>query len=456
MLRRGAVAVIAMLWAPSATGQTEIGGLPRLAFLGTLVAPAADGRPMVRSVVPGSTAASVRVAQGDVVVAINGKSTSDVPALLAIAGGIRAGAPMTFQVSRGSKLLTLTGVAKGRELERYPGAKVTYGSFAFQGGRIRDILAMPSSAANAPVVFLLSGFTCLSIEPPSPTAAYRVLAARLTAAGIGFYRAEKPGLGDSLGGPQCADITFETELDAYRTAYRHLTDDLHIPRERIVLLGHSLGALEAPLLADERAPLGVAVYGVVLRNWGDYHQQLGSFQKYLIDGSDPGKTFAEGEQARPILEAFYFQKKSPDEIARDHPERAQTVKEVLDWDGKDRTIGRNWRFLQGLAALNLPAAWRDAKTNVLSFYGGADLVAMFDTDQKMIADIANFSRPGSGTYVEVPSADHGMLNVGSRDHAREDLIAQRRTTPVFDEGVATTLIGWVQSIVAKLPVGRPA
>ena len=104
-------------------------------------------------------------------------------------------------------------------------------------------------------------------------------------------------MGDSAGGPQCADITFQTELDSFRAAYRHLTDDLHVPADRIVMLGHSLGALEAPLLADERAPRGIAVYGAVLRNWADYHQQLASVQRFLIDGTDPGKNYAEGEQA---------------------------------------------------------------------------------------------------------------------------------------------------------------
>jgi alpha-beta hydrolase superfamily lysophospholipase len=394
----------------------------------------------------------LHVVEGDVIAAINVSATANVAEAVAAAGKLRAGSAVTIEVSRNSKTLRLAGRTVGRPLEQYPNATVTYGSFSFKGGKIRDILAMPVSSPQAPVVFLLPGFSCVSIEPAAPTAAYRVLAARLTAAGMGYYRAEKPGLGDSIGGPQCADITFDTELDAFRTAYRHLTDDLHIPRERIIMLGHSLGALEAPLLADERAPRGVIVYGAVLRNWGDYHQQVASFQKYLIGGSDPGEIYTEGEHSRPIFQAFYFGKKSPGEIAQENPQLATSVTEVLDWDGHDRVLGRNWRFLQALAQLNLPAAWRDANTNVLSLYGGADIVALFDTDQKMIADIAEYARPGSGTFIEVPSADHGMMNVGSRQQARGDTAARRQRSPSFDEGVATAVVGWISSIMSKPPV----
>jgi len=440
------------LIAPTSAPAAVVGGLPRAGFLGTQLAPATDGRPSVRAVVPGSTAAALHVVEGDVIVAINGRPMANVPEVVAAASNLKAGSPLTIEMRRASKTVHLSGRTIGRPLEQYPNATITYGSFPFRGGKIRDILAMPKSSPEAPVVFLLPGFSCISIEPPAPTAAYRVLGARLTAAGIGYYRAEKPGLGDSIGGPQCADITFDTELDAFRTAYRHLTDDLRIPPERIIMLGHSLGALEAPLLADEKAPRGIIVYGAVLRNWGDYHQQVGSFHRYLIDGSDPGKIYADGEHSRPIFQAYYFDKKSPGEIAREHPELAASVKEVLGWDGKDRAVDRNWRFMQALAGLNLPAAWRDARTNVLSLYGGADIVALFDTDQKMIADIAEHSRARSGTYVEIPSADHGMMNVGSRELARDAAAAGRQGSPVFDEGVANAVIGWIRSIMAKPPV----
>lgn len=438
----------------TAANCADLGGLPRSAFLGTQLASAGSGspEPTVRGVIPNSTAAALKVQPGDVILRINGSPTSDVSSAVAAAGRLKAGQPTTMEVRRGPQTVVLRGRALGRPLESYPGANMTYGSFDFQGGKIRDILAMPAGAPNAPVVFLLSGFSCVSIEPTAPGHAYRALAARLTAAKIGFYRAEKPGMGDSLGGPQCADVTFETELDAYRTAYRHLTNDLHIPADRIIMLGHSLGALYAPLLSDERAPRGVAVYGAVLRNWADYHQQLASVQRFLIDGSDPGVVYADGEKARPLFEAYYFDHKSPEQIAREHPNQVPTLRDVLGWDGGQRVIERNWRFMQAFAGLNLPAAWRDAKTNVLSLYGGADIVALFDTDQKMIADIANVTRPGTGTYIEIPDADHGMTRSGTRDQVRASMRARPQGPAPFNEDVAVALIGWVEKIMAKPPV----
>ena len=144
------------------------------------------------------------------------------------------------------------------------------------------------------MVYLIQGFTCTTIDITNPTHPYPQLIQALVDAKIAVYRVEKPGLGDSVGGLDCTKIDYATELDGFRAAYNHLTADLKISPDRLFMLGHSLGGLEAPMLAAERAPRGVAVYGTVLRSWADYYHDIDVFQSYL---SGNGVDLVAAEQA---------------------------------------------------------------------------------------------------------------------------------------------------------------
>jgi hypothetical protein len=178
--------------------------------------------------------------------------------------------------------------------------------------------------------------------------------------------------------------------------------------------------MEAPLLAAENAPRGVAVFGTVLRNWADYHRDVGSFQRFLFNGADPALLATRSERNRELFRRFYFGREAPAAMAAEGPETAQILREAFSWDGRDRTIGgRSYKFNQDLAYLPLMAAWRDAKTNVLALYGESDIVAINDEDHRLIADIAEFYRPGTGRFVEVAGTDHGMELVGNRAEVRE-------------------------------------
>jgi hypothetical protein len=116
-------------------------------------------------------------------------------------------------------------------------------------------------------------------------------------------------------------------------------------------------------------------------------------------------------------------------------------------------MGRHYKFMQGLAKQPLYAAWRDSRTNVLSLYGEADLVALFDEDHRMIAEIANYYRPGSGRYVEIARTDHGMTLVGTRDEFRRKT-AETGTPPSgeFNPHVGSILAQWIRESMARPPV----
>lgn len=360
---------------------------------------------------------------------------------------------MVFELTRGGQSLKLAGKAKPRPLEQYAGATVDYGAVAFRDGQLRDVLVMPQGAPEAPVVYFIQGYSCGSIEGGPRDDLYYQLGEELIKRGIGYYRVEKVGQGDSNVSLRCQDIDFLTELDGFRAAYRHLVDQRKVAPDRIFMFGHSLGGLTAPLLAAETAPRGIAVYGTVVRNWADYHLDLDATQPFLISGENPADTAAVADRRRDLIRMFYVEKMDPAAIARARPDFADGLRNAFNWDGDKGIFGRNYVFAQQLAALPLMDAWKKSKTNVLSIYGGSDMVALTDVDHRYLADIANYWRPGSGKYVEIADTNHGMELVGSREAIRN---ANRASSPPpegpFNVRVAEELASWIKASMAKPPL----
>lgn len=422
--------------------------LPRRALLGiTMPAESQRGEgAVVGDVAPGGTADGLGVQSGDAILRINDRPVTRPNEAGTVIATLLGGAPVALTVRRGTEELTLRGTAVGRALESYENARTDYGAVPFRGGQLRDILVVPDGVAEPPIVFLLQGFSCATIETPL----YARLIEALLRDGIGFYRVEKAGVGDSDGGVRCAEIDFATELDGFRAAYRQLIEQRGIDPDRIFMLGHSLGGIQAPFLAAELAPRGVAVYGAGLRNWADYNLDVVRFQPFLIFGEDPATAAENAERYRETLNRFYFGREAPTAIADGDEASAQALRGSVAWDGGVNTFGRHYSFTQDLAHLQLIRAWRDSQTNVLAIYGEADLIALFPEDHRVIADIADHLRPGSGRYAEIAQTGHGMDVVGDRlEFRRRTMEAGTIPTGELNPEIAQLLSTWIRESLAR-------
>jgi hypothetical protein len=78
---------------------------------------------------------------------------------------------------------------------------------------------------------------------------------------------------------------------------------------------------------------------------------------------------------------------------------------------------------------------------------------LFDEDHRLIADVVNHYRPGTGRYVEVAGTDHGMELVGSRDEVRRHGAAGGPPAPAaFNPEVGRIVAQWIHDSMAKPPV----
>ena len=431
--------------------------LPRRTTLGIVGVPpsaeAAKGKAgvLIDRVTPGLTGEKIGLRSGDLLVAINGTPVATPPELTAAAAKLMAGDQLRMSVVRGGKKVELKTRALPRPYESYIGASTKYGAVPFDGGLLRDILVTPDKPApGKPILFIIQGFTCASIDYLDINDTHRQLTQRLVAEGIGVYRVEKAGVGDSQSPKHCKDMDFDEELAGFKAAYRNLSTAYGIEPDQTFMLGHSLGGLEAPLMAAETPPRGVSVYGTVLRNWMDYYLDVIRFQATELGRGDPVMAVQLAEELRPMLTKLFVDRRSFGQLAQEKPEYASAMRDVLGWQGGDALLGRNSAFWQDLSAAPLAAGWRDTKSRVLSLYGESDLVALNDEDHKLIALIVNRYRPGTAKYVEIAGAEHDMTQVGNPDAVRRAVAATGAIPPTqFEPKVAEVIIGWIKDSMAQ-------
>jgi pimeloyl-ACP methyl ester carboxylesterase len=431
--------------------------LPRLAPLNAVykAPPAGSEGVAIAKVNAGGTAAALGMREEDVVNAIDGRPIRSPKELQAATARKRAGDPLQAAVLRGGKAVNLRGKAVGLARETFDGTTVEYRAVPFRGGKLSSIFVQPAGRPNAPILYFIQGYTCGTIDSPGPNDYHRKIVGALLARGIAVYRIEKTGVGDSVDTPDCATSDFQTELDGFAAGYQDVLRRAGGDAGRIFILGHSMGGLEAPLIAAkaDKPPRGVAVYGTVLKPWADWAIGAAAFQPFDYTGADPGVGEAEAVRLRPLIHEFYHGPRSPTQIAADGPEQEKALRE-MGWQGGDVFLARSMSFWRQVATLPLAAAWRDTRSRVLSLFGESDAVTMSADDHIRIAAIANWYRPGSATFITIPETDHLMLKVGTPDEFRRRNQAKpgANSPAPFNLAVSNAVADWIERSMTLPPV----
>lgn len=415
--------------------------LTRSVSLGVEIRPTPPGQ------APGVLVTGLRSDRGvplrvnDVIVSVNNVPVRDVPTLQARLRTLRVGTRFEIGVMRSGARTRLRGVATGRPHEVFAGGETRLGEVSFGGGALRDFMVTQRGGPIGPVVFLLQGYTCASVETASADASHYQLIQGLLARGISTYRIEKPATGDSRGGTPCSDIDFATELAAFRAGYAALIEKYGIPPNRIYLFGHSLGGIIAPLLAAEARPRGVAVYGTVFENWQDYMFQVVRVQDFLARNADPAAGEAAAESIRALHHQIFVERLTPTQIVERDPGAGALLRTFLKWDGGVHYYGRHYAYWQGLARQRMTAAWRDVHAPVLAIYGESDVEALDARGHRAIVDVVNHYRPATARFVSVPRTGHGMRIDGAVTEIRRN--PARAATAPFNPSLVDVVADWI-------------
>lgn len=394
--------------------------------------------------VPGQTADGLGVMTGDVLLRFNGQPVAGAT----IGAAVRAtpsGSPITLEVLRGGKPMKLSGNMVERP--RDPGNRnytVEYSHVVSHGKRMRTIITRPKEDGQHPAFFFIQGFSPVSYDftlAGSDGSVQQLdgpLLFQFADNGFVTMRVEKPGVGDSEGGP-FADMDFTTELDIYRQALAQLKAQAATDAQNVFVFGHSMGGAFGPMIASESPVKGIAVYGTAARTWHEYILDTVRYQG-LLAGSGFEDTDEEVRLSSRVLALAFHEGMSAEAIKKSHPELSATTDGLFPGGMFN---GKSLEFWRQLGQTNFPRYWAKAKTNVLSVRGGSDFVT-YDSDHKLIADVANKAMPGSGRFVRLPDSDH-LFHDWETEKASQQNFGKGKFTLAFSR----LMMDWIRGVIAK-------
>lgn len=381
---------------------------------------------------------------GDVIVSIN-----DRPAKAQGLGewvrGLPTGKDVTFNVIRDGKAMKLTTPLQERP--RDPGNEnytVSYKWITSHGARMRTIITTPKKPGKYPALMFIQGFSPVSYDFTLATSTGDVttidgpILFEMANSGYVTMRVEKPGVGDSEGGP-FATMDYNTEIDIYRQAIKQLLESPSADTGNLFIFGHSMGGSFGPMVACEFPVKGIAVYGTAGRTWFEYLMDTIRYQG-LVGGQSFEAADDDARQGAQIMALAMIEKKSPAEIKTLHPELATVVDSYFP---SGLFNGKTLDFWRQLNDTNFAKYWAKCNAHVLAVRGESDFVT-YDADHKLIADIINRANPGRGKFMLLPKSDHLFHN-----YATEQESMRGWQKGKFNNDFAKVMKDWIAGVMAS-------
>lgn len=360
---------------------------------------------MVVSVDAGGTAAALKLSKNDVIVEVNNVPIRSRAELRAAFKTIRSGDPIQVSFYRKTKLKKSEAIAKEAVREQFASYETIYDACSFGDGSIRMIINKPKGTGPFPTIFFIPGYSCYSLDNIGQHP-YGLIAQLLAEAGFVVIRTEKLGEGDNFNTPDCRAVGFYTEVDGFEAGLIKTKTLAYVDQANLYIFGHSLGAMQAPLLASRQSVKGVIVEGTSGDSWFEYILAMFRFQNPIT-----GMDYAENEDliqtATPLLYEYLVLKKTPAELAKNEAYKDILVN-LMQYDGGDLIWDRHYSYWQELQDFNQPEAWKKADTYALILRGSGDFEAFSTEQHQAIANLINFYHPGKADFLLLPNTDHAF------------------------------------------------
>lgn len=403
--------------------------LPRHALLGAAMEDGPTG-PAIGRLLPGSAAERGGLLAGDVILSIGGNPTAQSADVVDTIRHEPSGSPVSLGILRGGVRRTIAITLDRAPDEQDPTVTTEYGAISFDGSLRRTLVTFPRGTKDKrPAVLILGGIGCFSVDVARDTQdSYLRIAHDLGRRGIVVMRLEKSGVGDSQG-PPCLSVDFLTEERSYVAALAAFERSPHVARRHIYLLGHSIGTVMAPRIAEHEPVAGIIVAEGVARNWIEY--ELANLRRQLeLDGEAPDKVDAALAEKEICMHKLLVEKENEVSIEKDLP----ACKTHNAYPAPSA-------YLQEVASLNLAESWTKTAVPVLALYGTSDFITV-EADHRRIVDIVNSREPGSASLILLEGMDHYLDAAGPLQQAYDRRVKERASIP-FDERFSSSVADWV-------------
>lgn len=392
----------------------------------------------------GLTAQIAGIKAGDIITQLNSNPVS----ASMIGAWVRetpAGTKITFSIIREGKAVELS--SKLTERPRDPGNKnyeVIYSHIVSNGQMMRTIVTKPRKSGKYPGFFFIQGFSPVSYDYVLETSTGDVatldgpLLKEFANSGFVTIRVEKPGVGDSQGGP-FPQLDYTTELDIYRKTLIQLKARDDVDQNNIFIFGHSMGGAFGPMIATENPVKGIAVYGVAARTWYEYLLDTIRYQGILA-----GDTYESADetvrQSAKLVNRIFGEGQSPEEFKKQFPELAPLTDSLIPGGLFN---GKSLDFWRQLAQTNFASYWAKCGAYTLAVRGETDFVT-YDADHKLIADIVNKARPGTAEFLIAKRSDHVFHDFGTEAESQANFTKGR-----FNLTFTKMLKAWIAKTIKR-------
>ncbi len=402
---------------------------------------------LVVRVVEGSSAEQMGIKPHDLILAINDKEVNEVAKLVEGVGRHRGGDELHVTIMRDAQPQQVSGILKPLPEETSDYAEVIYDAVSYDDGTIRTIIHKPEGEGKMPAVFFIQGYPCSSIDRLPYYHPHKKLLDGLAEKGYVIIKTEKAGIGDSRNERNCLDCNLFEEVELFSASFNSLARYDFIDLDKVFIFGHSMGGVQAPLLNTDFAPLGMAVYGTVIRPWFEYFMEHSRIQKFIM-GWDYLENEAQHDAALKYFYRLLVEKQTPEQLIQDQ-EVKKFMEDRWNYNGGEHLLGRHYTFWQQLQETKLFSAWAHTPAHVLSLWGEGDFVAFNPYEHQLIADVVNRYQPGKATFMRLPHMDHSFIRVEDQQHAVKVRSDWEYNANNFNYEIVEVLDQWMKEKISQ-------
>ena len=381
---------------------------------------------LVQRVVDGGSANAAGIRANDVITSIDGHDVTGVSDFVDRVRAFRAGDRVPVTLRRDGQSLSLQLAIRPRPYEAASDVNVRYDVVRVDGSLRRSIVTSPKSGGRHPAIVYLNGIGCFSQESLDLRSNDAELLYGLTRRGYVTMRVEKSGIGDSEG-PSCNSpaVDFQAEVRSYAAALRALKQYEFVDPHSTVLLGLSIGGVEAPLVAALEPVRAIVVVNTVAK----------PFFEYLLDTRRRQLTLAhvpfDEIDRRMRIEAecnsdLLLRKRTPDAILASRSECADAI-----------AFPAPFTFVQQWADVNPAAAWKAVDVPVLVAYGTSDFVSTV-ADQPYLAATIDAFHPGRASAEAIAGMDHTLNKAATMEES-----FNRKGVGEFEPAIVAAVARWL-------------
>jgi pimeloyl-ACP methyl ester carboxylesterase len=419
--------------------------LPRRPFVGVQVE-AKLGQVTIARIFSRSSAARSQLRVGDAVLAIDETQVKTVSDFLSTMRRYRTGDRVRYRITRENAESVVQVALTEWPREEAAGIDVLYDRCDAGDALLRCVVTKPKGTTpgrRLPAVLYIQGIDCASIEAPfdAPNP-MRDLVYQLTRSGFVVMRCEKRAVGDSTGRP-CDELGLHEEVSGFVSALKKLKSYEFVDSEKIFLFGHSAGGWVAPMVASREPVHGVIVYGTVARSFPEYLVENRRRNQRLRTDRAHAEIEDEVRQLSRLLHYLLVEKRELAEVLKDHPGLRGAAAVVFPGEQSLAFGVRSLRYFREVADQNMPAVWAGLGIPVLALVGEYE-IRTTAFEHEYIADIVNASRPGTGTWKQIPRMDHGLTL-----HTSLKQSAENEFNGPFGQQVVLEAGEWMQRVLAE-------